>query len=103
MRINTNDLTLKRNYLNKYRFLIKEYEQVKKREHPTFRFAKDFYGAHDTDARSFLKCYIDSSSQVTSWICYQPSLARHAVHGDLVYRMSIRYWNYGGEAVISLK
>jgi hypothetical protein len=29
MRINTNDLTLKRNYLNKYRFLISEYELVK--------------------------------------------------------------------------
>jgi hypothetical protein len=26
MRINTNDLTLKRNYLEKYRFMIKEYE-----------------------------------------------------------------------------
>lgn len=57
MRINTNDLTLKRNYLNKYRFLIKEYEQVKSGEHPSYRFAKDFYGAHDTDARSFLKYY----------------------------------------------
>jgi hypothetical protein len=57
MRINTNDLTLKRNYLNKYRFLISDYEQVKRGEHPHFRFAKDFYAAHDTDARSFLKYY----------------------------------------------
>jgi len=57
MRINTNDLTLKRNYLSKYRFLISEYEQVKRGEHPTFRFAQDFYLAHDTDRRSFLKYY----------------------------------------------
>ena len=57
MRINTNDLTLKRNYLNKYRFLMKEYEQVKDGSHPKFRFVKDFYLAHDTDARSFLKYY----------------------------------------------
>lgn len=57
MRINTNDLTLKRNYLNKYRFLIGDYEQVKRGEHPQFRFVKDFYTAHDTDARSFLKYY----------------------------------------------
>src|SRR6202000_3108983 len=57
MRINTNDLTLKRNYLNKYSFLIGEYEQLKRGEHPVFRFAKDFYSAHDTDARSFLKYY----------------------------------------------
>jgi hypothetical protein len=57
MRINTNDLTLKRNYLEKYRFLIKEYELVKRKEHPIFKLAKDFYVAHDTDRRSFLKYY----------------------------------------------
>ena len=57
MRNINNDLTLKRNYLNKYRFLINEYEQVKRREHPLYRFAKDFYSAHDTDARAFLKYY----------------------------------------------
>ena len=57
MRNINNDLTLKRNYLNKYRFLIGEYEQVKRGEHKQFRFAKDFYAAHDTDPRSFLKYY----------------------------------------------
>lgn len=57
MRINTNDLTLKREYLKKYRFLIDEYDQVKRREHPLYRFAKDFYAAHATDPRSFLKYY----------------------------------------------
>lgn len=57
MRINTEDLTLKRNYLEKYRFLMGEYELVKSKLHPVFRFAKDFYKAHDTDPRSFLKYY----------------------------------------------
>jgi transposase len=57
MRNINNDLTLKRNYLNKYRFIISEYEQVKRGEHPVYRFAKDFYKAHDTDPRSFLKYY----------------------------------------------
>jgi transposase InsO family protein len=57
MLINTEDLTLKRNYLQKYRFLIKEYESVKARGHPRFRFVKDFYKFHDTDRRSFLKYY----------------------------------------------
>lgn len=57
MRNNTNDLTLCRNYLSKYRFLIQEYEQVKRGEHSQFRFAKDFYAAHHTDRRSFLKYY----------------------------------------------
>ena len=57
MRINTQDLTLQRNYLEKYRFLIREYEQVKNKTHPTYRKAKDFYQANDTCAKSFLKYY----------------------------------------------
>ena len=57
MRVNSTDLTLAKNYLQKYRFLIKEYEQVKRKEHPRFRFVKDFYAAHDTDRRSFIKYY----------------------------------------------
>jgi hypothetical protein len=57
MRINTNDLTLARNYLDKYRFLISEYELVKARQHPVYTLANDFYKAHDTDRRSFLKYY----------------------------------------------
>ena len=57
MRNINNDLTLKRNYLNKYRFLINEYELVKLGEHSQFKFAKDFYAAHDTDPRAFLKYY----------------------------------------------
>ena len=57
MRINTQDLTLKKNYLQKYRFLIKEYELVKQNKHPSYRYAQEFYKAHDTDRRSFLKYY----------------------------------------------
>lgn len=57
MRINCEDQTLTRNYIEKYRFLIAEYEQVKAGVHPSFRFAKDFYAAHDTDRRSFRKYY----------------------------------------------
>lgn len=57
MRNINNDLTLKRNYLSKYRFLIKEYEQIKRGEHPDFKLVKHFYTRHDTDPRSFLKYY----------------------------------------------
>ena len=57
MRINTEDLTLQRNYIEKYRFLIREYEQVKNKAHPIYTKAKDFYKAHDTCAKSFLKYY----------------------------------------------
>ena len=57
MRVNTNDLTLQRNYLEKFQFLIKEYEQVKNKTHPVHKKAMDFYKANDTCAKSFLKYY----------------------------------------------
>ena len=57
MRNSTTDLTLERNYIEKYRFLIKEYELVKLKKHPQFKFAKDFYVAHSTNPKSFLKYY----------------------------------------------
>lgn len=57
MRINSNDQTLKKNYIQKYRFLIKDYELVKANRHPTFRYAKDFYAHHGTCPQTFLKYY----------------------------------------------
>jgi len=57
MRNNNKDLTLVRNYLQKYQFLISEYELVKRKKHPKYRFVKEFYTANDTDRRSFLKYY----------------------------------------------
>jgi hypothetical protein len=57
MRDNRDDLTLKRNYLKSYRDLIKEYELVKAGHHERYKLAKEFYQAHHTDRRSFLKYY----------------------------------------------
>jgi hypothetical protein len=57
MRINTNDLTLKRNYLQTYRLQIRDYELVKSGQHPQYKLAKEFYAANHTDRRSFLKYY----------------------------------------------
>jgi hypothetical protein len=57
MRIHTNDMTLQRNYLEKFRFLMKEYEQVKARNHPKFKLVGEFYKAHDTEPKNFLKYY----------------------------------------------
>ena len=57
MRINTQDLTLARNYIQKYQFLIDEYELVKAKKHPKYRYVYEFHKAHDTDRRSFLKYY----------------------------------------------
>ncbi|MBM3469097.1 MAG: transposase family protein [Alphaproteobacteria bacterium] len=57
MRINTKDETLKKNYIQKYQFLITEYEAVKAKSHPAYKRAKDFYKAHNTCAQTFLKYY----------------------------------------------
>lgn len=57
LRDNRKDTTIWRNYVEKYRFLIKAYEQVKRREPPFYKLAKDFYRAHDTCGKRFLKYY----------------------------------------------
>lgn len=57
MRSNCDDETLKRNYLQKYRFLIGEYELIKIKKHSQFRFLEDFYKFHNTNRQTFLKYY----------------------------------------------
>lgn len=57
MRINSQDQTIKKNYIQKYRFLIGEYEEVKRGAHPRYRYVQDFYRAHDLDRRTFRKYY----------------------------------------------
>ena len=57
MRDNSKDLTLERNYIQKWRFLIQEYRLVKAGKHPRFRFAQDFYSFHGTTRQTFAKYY----------------------------------------------
>ena len=57
MRDNSNDRTIERNYVQKYRFLIREYELVKAKRHPKFRFVQDFYNFHGTNRQTFAKYY----------------------------------------------
>lgn len=57
MRGTTNDHTLTVNYIKKFRFLIKEYELVKKKKHSQFKFVGDFYKFHGTNRQTFLKYY----------------------------------------------
>jgi hypothetical protein len=57
MRRTTEDQTLERNYIQKYQFLIAEYELVKRKQHPRFKFVTDFYKAHNTSRQTFLKYY----------------------------------------------
>ena len=53
MRDNTQDKTIYRNYISKWKYLIKDYELVKSKKHPKFRFVSDFY--QKTSAKSTLK------------------------------------------------
>src|SRR3978361_766202 len=57
MRNNSCDLTLERNYLQKWRFLIPEYEAVKAGRSETFRRVGDFYRHHGTCSQTFRKYY----------------------------------------------
>ena len=57
MRDNRTDRTIERNYVQKWRFLIREYEQVKAKSHPKFRFVQDFYAFHGTNRQTFAKYY----------------------------------------------
>lgn len=57
METNTADKTLKKNYIQKYQFLIQEYERVKQGAHPSYRRVHEFYKAHGTCAQTFLKYY----------------------------------------------
>jgi transposase InsO family protein len=57
MRRTTEDETLKRNYIQKWRFLISEYELTKAKKHPHFKFVGDFYKHHNTNRQTFLKYY----------------------------------------------
>jgi hypothetical protein len=57
MRRTTEDRTLEKNYIQKWRFLIKEYELTKAKQHSRFRFVSDFYKHHGTNRQTFLKYY----------------------------------------------
>jgi len=53
----TTDATIIRNYVNNWKFLIEEYELVKKKKHPQFKFATEFYKFHKICRQNFMKFY----------------------------------------------
>lgn len=82
MRNNSQDLTLERNYLEKYRFLIKEYEQVKNKTHSLHSGAMDFYKANDTCRKSFLKYLIALNKAENPLIYYLKSEVQNIKQED---------------------
>ena len=57
MRDNSFDRTIERNYIQKWRFLIAEYEAVKEGRSEQFRRVGDFYRHHRTCSQTFRKYY----------------------------------------------
>jgi hypothetical protein len=57
MRDNSYDRTIERNYLQKWRFLIPEYEAVKAGRSEAFERVGDFYHHHGTCSQTFRKYY----------------------------------------------
>jgi transposase InsO family protein len=57
MRDNSFDRTVERNYLQKWRFLIPEYEAVKAGHSPVFKTVGAFYRHHGTCSQTFRKYY----------------------------------------------
>src|SRR5712671_4539689 len=57
MRDNSYDRTIERNYLQKWRFLIPEYEALKAGRSNAFRRVGDFYRHHGTCSQTFRKYY----------------------------------------------
>jgi transposase InsO family protein len=57
MRDNSYDRTIERNYVQKWRFLIPEYEAVKAGRSSAFKRVGDFYRHHGTCSQTFRKYY----------------------------------------------
>lgn len=53
----TKDKTMERNYIQHLKFLINEYDLIKEKKHPQFRFVTDFYKFYHTNRQNFLKYY----------------------------------------------
>lgn len=57
MELHTHDTTLLQDRLKHFKFLIHEYESVKAKQHPRYRFVADFYKAHGLTRQRFIKYY----------------------------------------------
>lgn len=57
MKTTTRDKTLEKNYVQRWKFLIREYELIKEGKHAQFKFLSDFYKFHGTSRQVFCKYY----------------------------------------------
>lgn len=55
--LNSCDKTLERNYIKKFKYIIQEYELIKEKRHPRFRFVGELYKHHNTNRQTFAKYY----------------------------------------------
>jgi hypothetical protein len=78
MRDNSYDRTIERNYLQKWRFLIPEYEAVKAGRSEAFQRVGDFYRHHGTCSQTFRKYYNRYPFEVRTRWTPPGSTAHHA-------------------------
>ena len=57
MRYNSEDKTLERNYKNKWKHLISEYELIKKHKHTKYKFVGEFFESNNISRQLFNKIY----------------------------------------------
>lgn len=81
MRDNSYDRTIERNYLQKWRFLISEYEEVKAGRSLRFRRVGDFYRHHGTCSQSFRKYYNRYLQSGEEAALYRSGAARSGASG----------------------
>ncbi|MDD5456209.1 MAG: DDE-type integrase/transposase/recombinase [Candidatus Margulisbacteria bacterium] len=51
------DKTIERERIKRYKYFIREYELIKKKKHPKFKFVTDFYNLHGLKRQTFIKYY----------------------------------------------
>lgn len=57
MLTNFKDKTIERERIKRYRYLINEYELIKRKKHPKYKFVSDFYNANNLKRQTFIKYY----------------------------------------------
>ena len=81
MRDNSYDRTIERNYLQKWRFLIPEYEAVKAGRSPLFRRVGDFYRHHGTCSQTFRSITTVICGAAMRQICCRAAAAPNGGNG----------------------
>ena len=98
MRDNGNDRTLEKIYIQKWQFLIEEFEWVKAKKHPHFRLVQDsdnFHGiSRQATARKWHRAPMSQDTSLSGCCMYWASIIAIPAH---MCRRLARRWKYCGK------